>query len=891
MRDWAAEVRARIAKNDDDTLPTDIVDEIGHHLADIHRAALFRGDSQDEADRLVADELSNIGPIADAIRRRRHVQQSRADDDSWFWSGVSRDITHAWRVLAVRRAHSTLVVFTLAVAIGSCTAVFSLVNSLILGRLPYADPERLVLLWEADADDRTSQFIVSQPNYQDWVTETRSFAALGLWEYNTFNVSATVDPEQVPGLRASSSLFNVLGVKPALGRVFTAAEDEPGHRVTVISDAVWKVHFGADPAVIGREIRLNGNVYEVIGVMPAGFEFPRKGTGIWVPIQFTEQDRNRGSHSFYVAGRLAEGVTFEQARDEVERLGESLRSRYEENEGESATVERMEEFGLLNTRRILVALSGAVALVLLIACINVAGLQVALGLARRREFVTRLSIGARYPHLVRQVLAESLMLAGLGCIGGLALALLVTRSVDLILSPGFRTLPFRGDVAVALDGRVMMFAVVVAGLSALLFAFAPLVGLRRQSLQAMLREGDRGATRLATGTRRALVAIEVAMAIIVLCGAGLMIRSLSRLLQVDPGFNPSSTLVMAVSLPQVNTYGPPDRVDFCRNLARELSGVPGIVKSSAISHLPLNGSNASRGFFIEGRNPPRPNEPGLEPTIRLICPGYFATLEIPLLSGRDFNEQDGRDGTQVVILNRATAERYWPNGDALGQRFKLGGINSTNPWLTVIGIVDNVRHFALEAEPSREIYRSYSQAAWPVMTIVAKTAGEPLLWQRQVRDAIGRVELQLPAANPRSLEAVVNGSIAWRETPMRLLTGFAVVGLLLVAIGVYGVLAYYVSQRKREFGVRLALGASKSRLVAVVLRQSAVPVLAGVIVGVAGSLLSGRWLASLLYEVEPSDPVVLISIAALLTIVAVVSSWIPARRAAMVDPLVALREE
>jgi putative ABC transport system permease protein len=407
----------------------------------------------------------------------------------------------------------------------------------------------------------------------------------------------------------------------------------------------------------------------------------------------------------------------------------------------------------------------------------------------------------------------------------------------------------------------------------------------------MLREGDRGATRLATGTRRALVAVEVAMAIIVLCGAGLMIRSLTRLLQVNPGFNPAHTLVMQVSLPQPDTYGPPQRVDFCRRLATELSAVPGIARASAISHLPLNGSNSSRGFFIEGRNPPGPDEPGSGANYRLVCPGYFATLEIPLLAGRDFTDQDVRDGAQVVILNRTTAERYWPRGDALGKRLKLGGINSTNPWLTVIGIADNVRHFALETQPSREIYRPYSQAAWPVMTIVARTAGEPLMWQRPVRDAIGRVEPQLPAANPRSLEAVVSGSIAWRETPMRLLTGFAIVGLLLVAIGVYGVLAYYVSQRKREFGVRLALGASKHRLIALVLRQAALPVFVGVIVGVGGSLIAGRWITSLLYEVEPSDPVVLIAIASLLAFVAVVSSWIPARRAARVDPLVALREE
>ncbi len=354
--------------------------------------------------------------MADSIARRTKAERTMIGrGEPHLSAGLWRDVSHAWRLLSARKGYSTVIVATLAVGIGACTAVFSLFNSLLLEPLPFPQPERLVLVWEIDAGDRNSQFIVSAPNYFDWVAGAQSFQALGIWEYKTFNVSATAEPEQVPGIRASSSLFQVLGVSPALGRVFTAEEDAPGHNVAVISDAIWRVHFAADAAVVGKPVRLNGQVYQVIGVMPRGFAFPRKGTGIWTPIAFTQQDLGRSAHSFNVAGRLNDRVTFEQARDEVERLGDVLRDRYEENHDESATVQRMAEFGVLNTRRILVALSGAAALVLLIACVNVASLQLAFGLSRRREFVTRLALGARYAHLARQVFVEGSLVSVLGC--------------------------------------------------------------------------------------------------------------------------------------------------------------------------------------------------------------------------------------------------------------------------------------------------------------------------------------------------------------------------------------------------------------------------------------------------------------------------------------------
>ena len=550
----------------------------------------------------------------------------------------------------------------------------------------------------------------------------------------------------------------------------------------------------------------------------------------------------------------------------------------------------MSEYGLLNVRRILLVLSGAVALVLLIACVNVANLQLGLGLARRREFVLRLALGAGLGRLAQQMLCESLVLSGAGAAGGVALAWVATRVIDLALSPGFRTLPFRGNVPVVIDGRVLLFAAGAAIVSATLFGLWPLISLKRAEPQTLLRHGERGATKLATGVRRLLVTAELALAIIVLCSAGLMIRSLTALLDVRSGVDPTNVLTMRLSLPQVDTFGPPERPAFCRNVVESVEAVPGVTMASASSHLPLDGANARRGFVIEGRPAPGPGRPdGAD--FRVVCPGYFRVLGIPLVSGRDFNGNDVRESEPVLIISRATAELFWRGDDPLGRRIKFGGVDSDNPWYTIIGVVESVRHFSLDRAPRAEMYRPYNQSAWPVMTVVAKTAGEPLAWERSVRDALKHVDPGMPAAAPRSMEQVVMGSVSWRETPLRLLSGFAVIGLALAALGVYGVLGYYVAQRTRELGVRIALGATRAAIVAMVLRQSALPILLGLVLGVSGAIGAGQLLTSFLYDVRPSDPRVIATVSALLVTVGIVASWLPARRAAMVDPLTALREE
>jgi putative ABC transport system permease protein len=415
------------------------------------------------------------------------------------------------------------------------------------------------------------------------------------------------------------------------------------------------------------------------------------------------------------------------------------------------------------------------------------------------------------------------------------------------------------------------------------------VGLRRRDPAALLREGERGSTGAAHTARRALVAIEIALAIVVLGGAGLLVKSLAGLMQVHPGLDPREVLTLQLSLPQEDTYGPPERESFCADLTRSAAGLPGILRIGAVSHLPLSGANAGRAVSIEGRPQDAQDSPAA--TYRLSCPGYFATLGIPMIDGRDFSDRDATTGEKVAIVNRAMAEAYWPGQSPLGKRMKIGSLQNDNPWMVVVGVVDNIRHFGLDSEARREFYAPYSQLAWPVMTVVAKTAGEPLLWRASLRDAIRHVDPDLPVSGIRSMESVIASSVSWRETPMRLLTGFALIGLLLASLGVYGVLAYYVSQRTREIGVRAALGATRRQLAILVVRQSMLPIVAGVALGIAGSLATGRLLQQFLYQVRPGDPQVIAIIATLLIIVGLLASWLPARRAASIDPVIALREE
>ncbi|HSC26369.1 MAG TPA: ABC transporter permease [Vicinamibacterales bacterium] len=890
MPDWSAFVRSRLAaEGEPSDRHADAIEELAQHLEDVYRAARAGGASEDTAAAAAAAELAGLAPIARALRRRARAEPLDAAARRRLWlTHLGGDVRQACRLFGRRPAVSSVVILTLAIGIGACTAVFSIFKAVLFDELPYPEPDRLVLLWEGSPDDPDSRYIVAAPVYEDWRRMSTTLESLGIWEFVTFNIAAANEPEQVAGVRASSSLFDVLGIRPVLGRTFRPDEDAPGHHVVVISEAVWRSQFGGDPDVIGRTLRLNDAPNEVIGVMPAGFVFPRGGTGLWVPIAFTPQDAARDAHSFFVAGRLKDGTSLEQARAEFKAIGRKLADTYTENRFESGVVTRMSEMGLQTVRRILIVLFGAVAFVLCIACVNVANLQMGQALVRRREFAVRMAIGAGTGRVARQLLIEGLALAALGGLAGLLLAWVGTRGVDALLGPQLLEFWFRGRANVRIDGSILAFAAAASTVSAMFFSLAPLAGLRRSGLQDALQEGVRGLSRSALGPHRALVTAEIALAILVLCAAGLLVRSLANLLHVDPGLDPADVLTMRVSLPQADTYGPAERAAFCEDLARS-AAASSFAVVGAVSHLPLSGANAGRSFSIEGRPAPAPNEVA-SANYRVSCPGYFRALGIPIAGGRDFTIGDRQKGALTVIVNRAAADRYWPGEDAVGQRLKIGGFTSRSPWLTIVGVAGNVRHFGLDDRPGPEIFVPYGQAAWPVMTIVAKSRGSLTgSSARELRELLRRIDPALPPASIRTMADVVGLSVEWRQSFMRLLGVFAAISLAFAAVGIYGVLSYYVSQRRREIGIRMALGSTRSAVVRLVLGQMLLPAAIGVALGLAGSFWTSRLLADLLFEVRPGDIVVSGAIVAVLLAVGLAAGWVPARRAASIDPILALR--
>jgi putative ABC transport system permease protein len=886
MRDWHAVVRAQLAR--ERTAPAlhgDAIDELAAHLADVYRTALAAGATPAAAEAAADAELAGLGPLAAALDTRAHRAFQAARPKRRLWPGLAADVRQAARLIRRRPGLSMLAVLMLALGVGVSTTVFGIYNAVLVAGLPYPRAADLVLLWEGERASPDDTYIVAAPVYEDWRARQRTLAALGLWEFVSFNIRGAGDPEQVPGIRASASVFHTIGIAPALGRTFTDDEDRRGAKVAVLSDAAWRSHFAGDPGVPGRQIQLNGMTYDVIGVMPPDFAFPRRATAVFVPMSFTTRDRQRTAHSFYVIGRARDGVTFEQVRDDFARIGDELAREYPANAGETSRPTRLADFGMTTVRKMLAALGGASVFVLLIAGVNVANLLIARALDRRREFGLRRALGAGGGRLIRQLLIEGLSLAGLSAVGGVFIAWIGTRVLDLLLGADFLTFWFRGRVPVTLEPAVLGFALAAAVMTALIFSCAPIAGLRGAAVTPALRDGGRGVAHSAFGVRRVLVAAEVGLAIVVLCGAGLVVKSFIGLLRVDPGLNPDRVLTLQVSLPQEDTYGPAIRRTFCEEITAAAAGGP-FPAIGAISHLPLDRTNASRALSIEGR-PHDPEHP-VSANYRLICPGYFRTLGIPVVRGRDV---EAADREPVVVINRAMADRYWKDQNPIGHRIRIGRTEGP-PWIRIVGVAENVKHFGLESDPVHEIFVPYRQNAWPVMTVVARTrdAVTPAA-ATALRDVLRRTYPEAPATTIRSMNQVIDTSLSWRVSFLRLLLVYAGLGLLLAAVGVYGVLAYFVSQRSQEMGIRIALGATAPAIVRLVLRQSLAPVAAGVFAGAAASIWSGRLLTDLLFQTEPSDPAVLTSVSAFVLLVGMAASWVPAHRASNLDPTVTLRGE
>ena len=812
---------------------------------------------------------------------------------------LMQDLRYAIRILLKSPGFAAVAILTLALGIGANTAIFSVMNATLLKPLPYPDTDRLVLVWQAYGGPENYN-IVSLPNMRDVQKQNTVLESMAWFDSagKGYNLALGGVPERVSGVRVTASFFHVLGVKPLLGRAFLPEEETAGrdHEV-ILSYPLWQRRFSGDPAIIGKQITVDGESHTVVGVMPKEFEFQfgSRLRELWVPAGYTNNDlTDRGSNSFVAIGRLKPGVTLEQAKVDMDTIGRRLAKQYPNDDTDmSVAVMPSTEVGMGGLKTTLWALFAAVGFVLLIACVNVANLLLARGAARQRELAIRCALGATRRRIARQLITESLLLGVLGGVAGLMIAGVVLKLVMPLLPADLQYLPFRHVATISIDARVFVFALVLSCVTGVLFGLAPALSARQQEIADPLKEGSGHGATSAGGNRlrHALIAAEMALALIVLAGAALMIDSMGRLLGVNPGLNPKNVLTMGVSTAQENLYvGLPADEHFCQELTERLGAIPGVVSVGAVAHLPLSGANAGRGFTIEGQPDPGPrNEPGAGYSV--ACPGFFRTLNIPMVQGREFTDADTADSAGVVVMNEATARRYWPKGDALGAHIKIGGYSDKAPWLTVVGITADFRHDGLDSKPRPYFYRPFTQAGWPVMTVVMRTKTAPGSFEKPARDALAQMRGDYPASGVLTMEQIVSDSLGSRRFPMLLLSAFALVALALSAVGIAGVVGYSVVQRTHEIGIRMALGAQPLDVLKLVLGGSMAWTLGGVAVGIAGAMALTRLLGDLLYGVQPSDPLVLGGTAAVLVLVAFAACYLPARRAMKVDPMIALRYE
>jgi predicted permease len=812
-----------------------------------------------------------------------------------------QDLRYGARMLFKNPGFTLVAIITLALGIGANTTIFSVINSLLLKPIPFPNAERLVLVWQSQANDPKNRNIISAPNYWDWQRQNDVFEKMAILDSagKGYNLAGTGEPERVSGVRVSADFFDVLGVKPRLGRPFTAEEEQPGkHQVVIISDGLWRSRYNSDPAIIGKVVKVEAEDHTVVGVMPPDFEFSLYSPvrQLWVPVAYTKGDQDRTSNSFMCLARLKPGVTVEQARARMNNIGRALAEQHpQENAGQTATVDSIVGFDTENQQGTLLTLLSVAGFVLLIACVNVANLLMARGAARQRELAIRAALGASRGRTIRQLLTESLLLAFAGGLSGILIAVWSNSLLLKVLPGNLMAVPFRAisrEGGLSIDYKVLAFTWAVTCLTGIIFGLAPALIFSRRNVNETLQEGSRGAT--AGGgarLRQSLVVLEVALALVVLTGAGLMIQSMARLLNVTPGFDPHNVLTMGMSLPQENTfYGPPGHPEFPRNLQQFVGSIPGVISVSAVSHAPIGGGNAGRGMVIEGRpDPGSENQPGGKYTI--ACPNYFQTMGIKVISGREFTEEDSLNAPGVTVINEAMAKRFWPNEDPIGKRIKIGLFNSDAPWLTIVGVTADVKQGGLDRQPRPEFFRPYNQAAWPVMTVIVRTASSPRAFITPIKQALAKFEPDRAPSGIRTMEEVIYDSMGSRRFPMMLLVAFSLVALTLAAVGISGVVAFAVSQRTREIGIRMALGAQKGSVIRLVLNRSMTAALIGVGIGLAASYGLTRFLTGLLYEVKPMDPLVLSAAALILASIAFLACYLPARRAAKVDPMIALRCE
>ena len=900
MPDWQGEVRRRLAGlRLKPTRETEIVEELSQHLEDRYEHALRGGASREEAYRAAVQELTESDLLAQGLSRverpaRLEPVVPGTPRRFGMLGDLKHDLRYGVRMLWKNKGFTAVAVVALALGIGANSAIFSVVNTVLLRPLPYREPGRLVMVWEDDTKHGFPNDTPAAANYIDWRDQNQVFEGMAAMADQSFNLTGAGDPERIDGKRVNASLFELLGVAPQHGRAFAAEEDRPGaNKVVILSHALWQRRFGSDAGVVGRSLTLNGESHTVVGVMPVGFQFPDREAELYVPIAFTQQEAaSRGRHYLEVVARLKPGVTLEQARAEMSTIAARLQQQYPEQNTElGASVEPLHEHLVGDIRPALLVLLGAVGFVLLVACANVANLLLARAAVRQKEIALRTALGASRMRLVRQFLTESVLLAVLGGVVGLLLSVWGVTILKSFIPENISQVK-----AIAVDARVLGFTVLVTLLTGLVFGLAPALQASRFNLNETLKEGGRDAASARGGNRvrGLLVVAEVAVSLVLLVGAGLLINSFLRLRSVDPGFRTDNLLTMSVVLPQQKYPDHTRRTAFYTDMIRRVEALPGVRSAGVTNWIPLVRQGDSIGVTVEGQPVPVPGQ-GKLPILmtRVVSPHYFGTMGIQVLQGRVFEEgKDRVDSPCVLVIGETVARKFWPGESAVGKRIAPGTPKSPEDWCQIVGVVRDVKQLELVAEPKPQAYLSYAQAGFfAPRFLVVSTEGDPLALADAVRKTVWEVDQDQPVSNVNTMEGVLSESIARQRFTTLLLGVFAGVALVLAAVGIYGVMSYSMAQRTREIGIRMALGAQQRDVLKLAVGQGLKLVALGVGLGLLGALALTRLMSSLLFNVSATDPATLVVISLVLIAVALLASYIPARRAAKVDPLIALRYE
>jgi putative ABC transport system permease protein len=910
MRDWKQYVREHLPPLGlSGAREQEIVEEIAQQLESVFTEAIARGATSGEAEARAFAQILDWTALAQEIRRAEqpvtteivsHVPQEwrefmqeekfRKRRGGNMFADLLQDIRYAFRMLRKSPGFTSVVVLTLALGIGANATIFSVINAVLLRPLPYSQPEQLVRVLESNPGKGWPTFSIAPPNFLDWRTQAHTLEGIAAYEPNGYSYTGGDSPEHWSGPLVTEKFFEILRAQPELGRTFSAEEYQAGKdHVIVLSDALWRSAFAGDRSVIGRNVSLDGQTYTVIGVMGPKFQFPSVASQVWLPLVFTpdEIQNARGAHYLGDIARLAGGATVAQAQAEMTAIAARLEKQYpNSNTGWTAVVAPLSQSGgVKQVRPALFILLGAVGFVLLIACANAANMLLARATVRQREIAVRLTMGASRGRLVRQLLTESILLSFIGAALALLIAFWSTRVIST-LPPTF--LP-RAQYVI-LDSQVLFFTVVLAFFTGLLFGAVPAIAMVRGELAECLKEGGRTGSGARAGLRKLLVVAEVMLAFILLAGAGLLMRSFSRLSDVDPGVQTAGRFAFAVSIPDKQYATPQQQVEFFDQVQQHLAALPGVESVALNTVLPLSGADET---YEVGRadDPPNPNNPSAI-SFR-ITPGYMHLLGIPMLSGRDFTPADNASGPKVCIINDVFARTLFPGRGAVGEKIHIG--HGYAVLREIVGVVASVKQDGqADTDASLQVYEPFAQFPRTNANFVVRTRAANAGLAAAVRHAVQQIDSQQPVTGFRSLEEILGDNIALPRFRTVLLGMFAGLAALLAAMGLYGVMSYTVTQQTQEMGIRLALGAQRGDILRLIIGRGMLLVGGGVMLGIAGALALTHLLvsfASFLFGVKAYDPVTLVSVTAMFAIVAALACWLPARRASRVDPLVALRYE